>query len=360
MVGPAATELERRTVRWLCDLVGFGPEAGGLCTSGGTMANLIGAKLGRDFASGNEAQHEGMRERFVAYVSEERHVSVDKAFDMIGMGRKSLRVLPTDEQFRISLSALESAIAEDKEQGLLPAVLVANAGSTATGAVDPLGELASIARRERMWFHVDAAYGGGVLLSSRRATLLRGIEFADSVTLDPHKWLFAPLDVGALLVRDEKSLSSSFGMVPPYLASPSDQFQYFAHGLEGSRRFRALKVWMGFKHYGAEQLGRCVDQNIDQAELIYGLARRDEAFECLNRPVMSAVCLRYRGKDLAFHQRVVAGIVQEGKYWISSTVLKGQPAFRINPVNFRTQPEHVRGLFEDLQRACRRLSQRAS
>src|SRR5262249_6109103 len=169
VIGPAATEMERRTIRWLCDLIGFGPASGGNLTSGGTMANLIGGKLGRDFASDNTVQHRGVRERYTAYVSEERHVSIDKAFDMVGIGRENIRFLRTNDEFQLRLDALESAIAQDKKDGLRPAVLVGLAGSTATGSIDALPELSAIAERERMWFHIDAAYGGGVLLSRKRA-----------------------------------------------------------------------------------------------------------------------------------------------------------------------------------------------
>jgi glutamate/tyrosine decarboxylase-like PLP-dependent enzyme len=279
---------------------------------------------------------------------------VDKAFDMVGIGRENVRFLPTDDDFRLRVDALESAIAEDKKQGLRPAVLVANAGSTATGSIDPLVKLAAIAEGEKMWFHVDAAYGGGVLLSKKRAGVLRGIELAHSVTMDPHKWFFAPLDAGAVLVRDERFLTSSFGMTPPYLTTTPDRYQFYVHGFEQSRRFRALKVWMSFKRYGTREIGSWIDRNIEHAEQLHELAGKDAAFECVNKPVMSAICLRYRGKDLAFHQRVASEIERDGKYWISTTVLKGQPAFRINPVNFRTQGEHIAGLFHDLQEICRR------
>ncbi len=356
VAGPAATEMERRTVRWLCDLIGFGPAAGGNLTSGGTMANLIAAKLGRDFISDNAAQHRGLHEPQTGYVSEERHVSVDKAFDMVGIGRENVRFLPTDDQFRLRLDVLESAIKEDKKLGLRPAVLVANAGSTATGSIDPLPELAVIAEREQMWLHVDAAYGGGVLLSKKRAGVLQGIERAHSVTMDPHKWFFAPLDAGAVLVREERFLTASFGMTPPYLTTAPDRYQFYVHGFEQSRRFRALKVWMSFKRYGTEEIGRWIDRNIEHAEQLYELASQDSTFQCLNKPVMSAMCLRYRGRDLTFHERVAAQIERGGKYWISTTVLKGQPAFRVNPVNFRTQVAHIAGLFHDLHEICRQTS----
>ena len=346
-IGPAAIAVERQTVRWLTELVGYGEGAGGNLTSGGMMANLIGLKLGRDWASGDTVQHEGVHSRGAAYASEERHVSVDKAIDVLGLGREGLRVLPTDDDFRVRLDSLEVAIAEDKARGIQPMCLIGIAGTTNTGSVDPLPELRAIANRERMWMHVDAAYGGGVLLSKKRAGLLRGLETADSVTMDPHKWFYAPIDAGAVLVKDEARLTSSFGMMPSYLTDEMDtdgeRYQYYVHGLEQSRRFRSLKVWLGFKRYGAEQIGQWIDANIEQTEHLYELGQVSPEFESLIKPLMSGICLRYDpgGVDeetlAAVHRTVARRAEAEGRFWFSTTVLKGRSAFRINPINIRTQ-----------------------
>ncbi|MBI4564114.1 MAG: aminotransferase class I/II-fold pyridoxal phosphate-dependent enzyme [Planctomycetes bacterium] len=355
LVGPSATEMERRTLQWLARLVGFGPSAGGNLTSGGTMANLIGIKLGRDFASRNSAQHDGTDGSLRAYVSEERQVSIDKAIDVVGIGRANLRIIPTDDEFRIRMDALETAVAEDRKKGFRPAILIAGAGTTNTGSVDPLVELSAFARREGLWVHVDAAYGGGVLLSKRREGLLKGLELADSVTIDPHKWFYAPVDAGAVIVRNEKSLTDSFGIVPPYLTSDPDQYQFYVHGLEQSRRFRSLKVWMAFKRYGAAEIGRWIDRNIEQAERLYELSSRDADIEPVHKPSMSAICLRFHSGDADLHQKVVAEIQRQGKFWISTTVLKGRPAIRINPVNFRTTLRHMDELFGTLKEVYRKL-----
>jgi glutamate/tyrosine decarboxylase-like PLP-dependent enzyme len=361
-IGPSAVALERRTVRWLTDLVGYDDRAGGNLTSGGTMAHFIGLKLARDRASGDRAQHEGVRGPWAVYTSEERHVSVDKAVDAVGLGRESLRALPTDARFRLDLDALERAVADDRARGVRPMCLVGMAGTTNTGAVDDLAALRRVADREGMWLHVDAAYGGGVLLSDALRPLLDGLALADSCILDPHKWFYAPLDAGAVLVKDEARLTASFGLAPPYLTDRTDaageRYNYYVHGFEQSRRFRALKVWMALKRYGAREVGRWVEANAALARRLYDLAAADPDFEPATEPPMSAVCLRFapEGVDEAalapLHDRVARRIQDDGRYWISTTQMKGRTWFRVNPVNFRSRPEHIAGLFAELQAAC--------
>ena len=362
-IGPAGVAMERRTVRWLTDLVGYGPEAGGNLTSGGMMANFIGLKLARDWASGDRAQQYGVHQPWAVYTSEERHVSVDKAVDAVGLGRTALRALPTDSEFRVRLDALESAIAEDHKRGVRPLCIVGIFGTTNTGAVDPIRELRHIADQEGMWLHADAAYGGGMLLSSESPMRDRGLELADSVTIDPHKWFYAPLDAGAVLVKDERRLTASFGMKPSYLTDELDhakeRYQYYVHGFEQSRRFRGLKVWMSFKRYGTRQIGEWIDNNVRQARHLYSLLASHPEFEAASQPPMSAICIRYRGADpdeamsKDLHAQVVRRVEQSGKFWISTTELKGKTWFRINPVNFRTRTEHMEQLLTLLEQECR-------
>jgi aromatic-L-amino-acid decarboxylase len=369
-IGPAGVTMERRTVRWLTDLVGYGREAGGNLTSGGMLANFNGLKLARDWASGDRAQQDGVQERWAVYTSEERHVSVDKAVDAVGLGRTALRAMPTDAEFRVRLDALEAAIEEDLKQGIRPMCIVGIFGTTNTGAIDPIRELRRIADRESMWLHADAAYGGGMLLSSEYSLRDHNLELADSVTIDPHKWFYAPLDAGALLVKDEKRLTASFGMKPSYLTDEMDQakerYQYYVHGFEQSRRFRSLKVWMSFKRYGSHQIGEWIDNNVRQARHLYYLVENHPDFEAASNPPMSAICIRFRNADLEeadskkLHALVVARVEQSGKFWISTTELKGKTWFRINPVNFRTRTEHMEQLLALLEHECRAALQSAS
>jgi aromatic-L-amino-acid/L-tryptophan decarboxylase len=362
-IGPSAVAMERRVVRWLTDLCGYDENAGGNLTSGGMMANFIGLKVGRDAVTNDRAQHEGVRDRWAVYASEERHVSVDKAVDCIGLGRNALRPLPTDENFKVRIEALEKAIAQDKKNGILPMAIVGVFGTTNTGAVDDLRELRYIADREQMWLHVDAAYGGGMLLSHEWPMRDRGLELADSITIDPHKWFYAPLDAGAILVKDHRRLTASFGIKPAYLTDEFDQanerYQYYVHGLEQSRRFRSLKVWMSFKRYGARQIGEWIDNNVRQARHLYALAERYPEFEAATVPPMSAICIRYTGAQALedesknLHAEVAQRIERSGRFWISTTELKGKTWFRINPVNFRTRQEHMDQLFDLLLAECR-------
>lgn len=361
-IGPSAVAMERRVVRWLTDLCGYDAKAGGNLTSGGMMANFIGLKVGRDAVTKDRAQHDGIQERWAVYASEERHVSIDKAVDCIGLGRAALRALPTDAKFQVRLDALEEAIAADKKDGIRPMCVVGIFGTTNTGAVDDIRELRRIADREGMWLHADAAYGGGMLLSHEWPMRDRGLELADSITIDPHKWFYAPLDAGAVLVKDERRLTASFGMKPSYLTDEFDEanerYQYYVHGFEQSRRFRSLKVWMSFKRYGARQIGEWIDNNVRQAKHLYALAERHPEFEAASNPPMSAICIRFKGAELEgedakeLHAEVAQRVEQSGRFWMSTTELKGKSWFRINPVNFRTRQEHMEELFELLQREC--------
>jgi aromatic-L-amino-acid decarboxylase len=374
-IGPSAVAMERRVVRWLTDLCGYDAKAGGNLTSGGMTANFIGLKVGRDAVTGDVAQHDGINQRWAVYASEERHVSVDKAVDCIGLGRNALRALPTDGRFQVRIDALEEAIARDKKNGIRPMCIVGIFGTTNTGAVDDIRELRRIAHREKMWLHADAAYGGGMLLSHEWPTRDRGLELADSITIDPHKWFYAPLDAGAVLVKDHDRLTASFGIKPSYLTDELDhsnqRYQYYVHGFEQSRRFRSLKVWMSFKRYGARQIGDWIDNNVRQAKHLYSLVEKDPEFEPASEPPMSAICIRFKGqgseaesKDL--HVEVAQRVEQSGRFWMSTTELKGKTWFRINPVNFRTRKEHMEELFALLRDEChavlrgKRMASRAS
>ncbi len=366
-IGPAAVAMERRTVRWLTDLVGYDEKAGGNLTSGGMMANFIGLKLARDSVSGDRIQQDGVQNRWAVYASEERHVSVDKAVDAVGLGRTSLRALPTDAEFRVRLDALEAAIAEDHKHGIWPLCIVGIFGTTNTGAVDPIRALRTIADREGMWLHADAAYGGGMLLSHAWSMRSQGLELADSITIDPHKWFYAPLDAGAILVKDDRRLTASFGMKPSYLTDELDRgnerYQYYVHSFEQSRRFRGLKVWMSFKRYGASQIGEWIDNNVRQAKHLYSVVAEHPEFEAASEPPMSAICIRYCGANLddvpakELHAEVARRVEQSGKFWISTTELKGKAWFRINPVNFRTRTEHMDQLFALLEQECHSVVQ---
>ena len=362
-IGPSATAMELRVIRWLNDLIGYDEKAGGNLTSGGMMANFIGLKLARDFTTGDVAQHDGLHGKWAAYVSEERHVSIDKSADAIGLGRNFLRTLPTDENFRLKLDALEESLQQDKLEGIKPLCIIGLAGTTNLGAVDDLQALHKIAEREQCWFHVDAAYGGGMLLSHKNKNLLKGLHLADSVTIDPHKWFYAPLDCGAILVKDHDRLTRSFGIQHAYLTDQSERknerYQFYVNGFEQSKRFRSLKVWMSFQHYGKDQIGEWVDKNVEQAMHLHSLVNSGNDFESATEPKMSAICIRYKSDGLTneqltrLHIDVAARIEKEGQFWFATTMLKGKTWFRINPVNIYTTIETIDALFKTLEKYCK-------
>jgi glutamate/tyrosine decarboxylase-like PLP-dependent enzyme len=361
-IGPSAVAMERQTVRWLCQLAGYGNESGGNLTSGGMMANFTGMKLARDWASNDDVQQHGVTKKMTAYTSEERHVSVDKSADAIGIGRKNLKIISTDDKLSMRLDILEAAIKEDKANGCQPFCIVGMGGTTNTGSVDDIIALRKIANREKMWLHIDAAYGGGMFVSQKNPGILKGIEQADSITIDPHKWFYAPLDAGAILVRDEKRLTDSFGMEPSYLTDQMDKkkerYNYFVHSFEQSRRFRSLKVWMSFKRYGIKQIGEWIDTNCEQAQHLYDLFISTKKFIPVCKPLMSAICARFYEPGLSkedlheLHIEVARRVEESGKFWFGTTQIKGYTWFRINPVNFRTRMEHIDDLFAFLQKEC--------
>ena len=362
-IGPSAVTMELRVIRWLNDLIGYDNNAGGNLTSGGMMANFIGLKLARDFTTGDTAQHEGVQGRWAVYVSEERHISVDKSIDCIGIGRKNLRTIPTNEKFEVDIEALEKTLQHDKEKNIRLLCIIGLAGTTNLGAVDDLEKLHAIAVREKCWYHVDAAYGGGMLLSKQNAGLLKGLHLADSVTIDPHKWFYAPLDAGAILVKEHKRLTASFGMQPAYLTDQTEQkqerYQFYVNGFEQSKRFRSLKVWMSFQHYGKDKIGEWVDNNVTQAKHLHNLVCNSKDFESATEPMMSATCIRYKGNELndeqltQLHHEVTSRVEREGHFWFATTVMKGKTWFRINPVNIYTTIKTMDTLFDALQQYCK-------
>lgn len=362
-ISPSATVMERQVIRWLTDLAGYDDKAGGNLTSGGMTANFIGLKLGRDYITGDKAQYDGIQGKYAIYVSEERHVSIDKSVDAIGIGRNNLRTLPTNDNYQVRIDALEEALYNDRTNGIRPLCIIGLAGTTNLGAVDDLEQLHTIAVRENCWLHVDAAYGGGMLLSQKHPGLLKGLHHADSITIDPHKWFYAPLDAGAILVKDHDRLTASFGIQHAYLTDKSKQknerYQFYVNGFEQSKRFRSLKVWTSFHHYGKGQIGSWIDNNIAQANHLHHLATNNPLFESATQPKMSAVCIRYTGEGLnndqlsTLHVDVAARIEQEGQFWFATTVMKGKTWFRINPVNIYTTIQTMEELFNTVVKYCK-------
>ena len=303
-LGPAAVEIERLTIDWIKQILGVDAGAAGLFVSGGSMANLAAlaaarrAKAPADLTIGAQSFPRAMR----VYVSEETHHSIAKAAALLGIGRDNVRVVGVDERFKIRIDDLVAKITEDLEAGHLPFFVVANAGTVNTGAFDPLAEVSEVARRFNLWMHVDASYGGFAALAPSAKSLFGAMREADSVALDPHKWLYLPVDCGCVLYRDAEAARATFAHEAEYTRvleqQPDEAFAFWDYGPELSRRFRALKVWMMLKGVGLRVLGEMIEKDLACARHLERLVRASEDFEMLAPVELSIFCFRYRASAI--------------------------------------------------------------
>ena len=360
--GPTSALIEDRVIRWLCELVGYGGGAFGVLASGGSEANLIALKCARDSVEGG-IRSLGMQRasgELIVYASEQCHFSLEKSVDILGMGRQSLHKIDTDERFHIRLDRLQEQIEKDRREGCIPCCIVGMAGATSTGVIDPLPELAAIARENDCWFHVDAAYGGGLAFSDRHRDKLHGIELAHSMTFDPHKWMFVPFACGATLVREgAKVLRDSFDISPEYLSEDRGfadaQYDFFRYGQMGTRRFNALKLWMAFKFMGKSGYSETVERHIELTQHL--AARLDELpdFERAGEVETAVCCFRYLPEGVRalpvedqdrVQQRLQQRIEASGKAFFPSTILHGRRALRVNINSYLTERRHIDDLVE--------------
>jgi aromatic-L-amino-acid decarboxylase len=363
----AAIHVEHRVMRWLADLLGYPGTAEGILVSGGSMANFTALAAARRAMTPGNVREDGLagegRPRLTVYASDQVHHCVDKAVDLLGIGARQLRKIETDERFRIRMELLEEAVAADRRAGLTPAIVVGNAGTVNTGAIDPLEEIADFCRRESLWFHVDGAYGAMARLSPKLAPLFSGMERADSIAADPHKWLYVPYEAGATLVREPGRLSAAFRKFPEYLATdPESPFPgpaWFAErGVELSRSFKALKVWMGFKTHGRTGYARAIENDVALAHFLAAEVDRRPDFERLSETVLSIANFRYRPSDRTLvdadldrvNRKIVNRLVGSGSFFLAPTILKGRTALRVCIVNFRTREEDLTALLDEASR----------
>jgi glutamate/tyrosine decarboxylase-like PLP-dependent enzyme len=359
--GPTSAMVETQVIRWLCELLGYGRGAFGVLASGGSEANLIALKCARDRVSRDMVQRGVDRSTdLTVYASEQCHYSVEKSLDILGVGREALRKIETDARFHVRVDLLREAIARDISEGRKPFCIVGVAGATSTGVIDPLPQLAELAREHDCWFHVDAAYGGALAFSDRHKSQLAGIEQANSITFDPHKWMFVPFSCGATLVRaGGQVLRGSFDMSPEYLSEDrgfSDaEYDFFRYGQMGTRRFSALKLWMCFKFMGKRGYAETTERHI---ELTKYLAKRlDELpdFERVGEIETAVCCFRYLPPSVRalsgvdqdrVQQNLQQRVEQSGKAFFPSTILHGRRTLRVNINSYLTEQHHVDDLVE--------------
>lgn len=374
---PAATELEHVVLGWIRDILGCGPDAGGLLVSGGSMANLAALAAARERQCGAAVSVDGVRSLprdLRIYVSREAHHSIHKAAALLGIGRANVRAVAVDERCRMDVEDLARQIEADRAAGHQPFCVVATAGTVPTGAVDPLSQVIALARREGLWAHVDACYGGFAKLAPSARPLLAGIEDADSIALDPHKWLYLPAGCGCLIYRDPQAARSAFTLDADYTRvmehEPDEAFAFWDYGPELSRRFRALKVWMVLAHAGTRALGAAIESNLDCARHLAELVEASPDMELLAPVELSIFCFRYlpaefRRPDSAsprapaeereldrFNERLMVTLQRQGSSYLSNATVHGRFALRGCVLNYRTTRRDMEILLDDVRRAA--------
>jgi aromatic-L-amino-acid decarboxylase len=343
--GSAAAAVEMAVIRWFCRWCELPETAGGLFVSGGSAANETALVA---------ARHALLHDRVdgaVVYFSDQTHSSVERALRVIGFAPEQMRKLACDADFRLPLESLREAIAADRAAGLRPFCIVANAGTTKTGAVDSLNEIAQLCRAEEMWMHVDGAYGAATMLCERGRNELEGLGRADSLSLDPHKWLFQSFECGCVLLRDAELLKAAFRITPDYLRDVHRhvaEVNFCDYGIQLTRSFRALKVWLSLQTFGPAAFRRAIERGFELAEFAEAELRR-RGWEILAPAQMAIVCFRIAGDDAAQTQLVEA-LLRDGYAFLTSTTLRGRTALRFCTINPRTTEADILGTIERIER----------
>lgn len=358
MASAGAAQIELIVLDWLKELIGYPTGASGILVSGGSMANLSAIAVAREVRLG------GPDDRAVIYYSDQTHSSVGKGIRMLGFRAEQRRTVATDDTLRLSIAALEAAIRDDRAAGRRPFCVVANAGTTNTGAVDPLGPLADLCEREGMWLHVDGAYGAAAAITDRGRAALHGIERADSVTIDPHKWLFQPFELGCLLVRDPTAQPRAFRIGdedhPDYLVDVARHVRhdvnFYEHGIQLTRSFKALKLWLSMRAFGVAEFRRGVNVGLDMAEFAERTLRADGRWTIVTPATLGVVTFRWHDRTKsdaeldAITSRTVDLTREDGFALVMSTTLQGRPALRLCPIHPATTEADLRETIARLAR----------
>jgi glutamate/tyrosine decarboxylase-like PLP-dependent enzyme len=372
-LSPAATEIESQTVRWIASLIDYPADCGGLLVSGGNMANLVCFLAARTAKAGWAVRERGVAggsgQRLRVYASPETHTWIQKAVDACGLGTGSIRWIPTNSDLRVDVSALRRQIESDRAAGDVPCVVVGTAGSVSTGVVDPLGDISAVCREHDVWFHVDGAYGAFAAALPDASSDLRAMTAADSVAVDPHKWLSAPLEAGCALVRDAGLLRAAFAYHPPYYHFDEQATNYLDYGPQNSRGFRALKVWLALRHAGAAGYRTMIADDIRLSRAMAEAVRRHDELDLITQE-LSITTFRYVPRDLRptlgepaverylddLNRRVLDRVQHDGEAFVSNAVVNDRFVLRACIVNFHTTRADVEATVEIAARVGRELN----
>jgi aromatic-L-amino-acid/L-tryptophan decarboxylase len=354
----AAIYVERQVIQWFKQVLDFPMSASmGLLVSGGSMANLTGLTVARHVKIPN-VRKEGMQslpKRAIAYMSSEGHTCVRKALELLGFGSDNIRTIPVDDSLKMRVADLELTIRRDLEEGHLPVVAAVSAGTASTGAIDPLHGIHEVCRRHGVWFHVDGAYGGPAILTDRHRADLSPLKDADSLALDPHKWMYVPVEAGLALVRDGAAMRDAFSLVPPYIRTDGNSagvlgLPWFSeYGFQQTRGFRALKVWMALKLHGVDGYTHAIDHDLVLADRLAERVRQSGDLELLTQPSLSIVCFRYAPPRLRhdeemlnqLNKRLLESVQLGGQAFLSSTTIRGAFSLRACIINHRSTEEDI-------------------
>jgi aromatic-L-amino-acid/L-tryptophan decarboxylase len=372
-LAPLATEIEAQTVRWIADFIGYPSVCGGLLVSGGNMANFVGLLAARTAKAGWDVRKTGLTgtesKQLCCYASKETHTWIQKAADMFGLGTDSIRWIPTDGKQRMDVSILERQIRADRDRGSQPFAVVGTAGSVSTGAVDALPEIAALCRDHKLWFHVDGAYGGVAALVPEAPDDLRGLAAADSIAVDPHKWLYSPLEAGCVLVRNPRDLLDTFSYQPPYYNFNDEAINYFDFGPQNSRGFRALKVWLALRQAGRASYVRMIADDMRLSRHLRRILEAHPDFEVFTQN-LSITTFRYIPESLRsgigtervestlnrINQELLNKIDESGETFLSNAIIDGRYALRVCVVNFRTALQDIEAIPEIVARLGRQCA----
>jgi glutamate/tyrosine decarboxylase-like PLP-dependent enzyme len=352
--GPAAVMIEKTVVSWLSQAIGCSGYRGFL-TGGGSTANLMGLAMAREAIA--PANEQGVTCHAVLYASQEAHMSISKSVALLGIGRENLRLIPVDSDLRMDTAELDRQVTNDKAAGKIPLALVGSAGTVNTGAIDPLAKIADVARRNGAWFHIDGAYGALAAIAER--SRFEGMEFADSISLDAHKWLYQPLDCGCLLYRSSEAAQKAFSHTGDYArslsADPVERFAFFEESMELSRRFRALKIWLSLRYHGVAAFRESIKKDLAHALRLADAIEREPQLELLSRGELSAVCFRHRGPGGTSEDglnQLNAAILQRtqkrGRVYLSYATLAGKFCLRACIVNHRTKDSDIDAIIPEV------------
>jgi glutamate/tyrosine decarboxylase-like PLP-dependent enzyme len=363
ILSPMATEIEKQTIRWLAEFIGISSTCGGILVSGGNMANFTGFLAGRTAKAPKHSKEDGLSqssEKLMIYCSKATHTWIEKAAVLFGLGTKAIRWIPVGANDQMNNALLEKAICEDVQNGLKPIMVIGTAGDVSTGAVDDLNGIAAICKKYDLWFHVDGAYGIPAAVIPELKSIFEGIEEADSIALDPHKWLYSPLEAGCALVKDPNHLIETFSSHPVYYnfnnSEPMTQ-NYYEYGLQNSRGFRALKVWLSLQQLGRSGYVKLISEDIALSKLLFDLAHQHEELEAVTHH-LSITTLRYVPANLLLksekkeeylnklNEALLNALQSGGQAFLSNAVVNGEYCLRSCIVNFRTTEKDIEEMIE--------------